>query len=166
MTADRIALSGRIQTEMSDLARVVARCARIFAKAQESGDTDWLDGVALNLHAFYAGVESIFEEIARDLDDALPGGSEWHRSLLMQMAAELPGIRPLIIGRTTRDCLDTYRGFRHVVRNVYTFNLRPARLRELVEELPACYAALAQDLTSFNTFLLDRASDDAPTPRT
>lgn len=166
MTADRIALSGRIQTEMSDLARVVARCARIFRKAQESGDTDWLDGVALNLHAFYAGIESIFEELARDLDDALPSGPEWHRSLLMQMAADLPGIRPPIIGRTTRDCLDAYRGFRHVVRNVYTFNLRPARLRELVEELPACYAALAQDIAAISVFLEDRRPDDAPTPHT
>ena len=166
MNTDRIALSGRISAEMADLARVVARCVRLFTKAQQSGDDDWLDGVALNLHAFYAGVESIFEEIARDLDDALPSGPEWHRSLLMQMAAELPGIRPPIISRNTRDCLDGYRGFRHVVRNVYTFNLRPARLRELVEELPACYAALAQDLAAISVFLEDRAPDDAAAPRT
>ncbi len=153
MSADRIALSGRIRAEMIDVERVAERCGRLFDKAQKSGDADWLDGVALNLHGFYAGVESIFEEIARELDGALPSGPEWHRHLLMQMAAELPSLRPPVISRSTLGCLDAYRGFRHVVRNVYAFNLRPSRLAELVGGLRACYEALARDIADFAEFL-------------
>lgn len=76
------------------------------------------------------------------------------------MSAEVAGTRPPVIDRTTRDCLDEYRGFRHVVRNVYTFNLRASRLQELVADLPACYGALARDLTTFCDFLDALATDE------
>jgi hypothetical protein len=153
VSADRIVLSGRIRSELADLERVVGRGLREFDKAQQSGDDEWLDAVALNLHNYYAGAEGIFEEIAREVDGAIPAGPEWHRSLLWQMAAELPGLRPPVIGRATRDCLDEYRSFRHVVRNVYTFNLRPARVRELILGLRSCYDVLTEDMIAFCSFL-------------
>jgi hypothetical protein len=49
------------------------------------------------------------------------------------MTVELSGLRPAVIGMNTRQHLDNYRGLRHVIRNVYAFNLRPARLAELVD---------------------------------
>jgi hypothetical protein len=153
MSADRIALAGRVHAEMLDLERVVARATRMWTKARERGDEDYLDGVALNLHGFYAGAEHIFREIAHDVDGAVPAGPEWHRELLIQMAAELPSLRPPVITRATRDCLDEYRNFRHVVRNVYTFNLRPSRLAELVGGLRACYETLSHDIADFAEFL-------------
>jgi len=119
MSADQIALIGRLDAELIELERVLTRAERLMAKARAQGDEDYLDGVALNLHGFYAGAERIFEEIAREIDGSVPTGPEWHRDLLMQMSAELRGTRPPVIGRNTRDCLDNYRGFRHVVRNVY-----------------------------------------------
>ena len=153
MSAERITLAGRVRAEMLDIERVVARATRMFTKARERGDEDYFDGVALNLHGFYAGAEHIFREIARHVDGAVPTGSEWHRDLLVQMAAELPSLRPPVISRATRDCLDEYRNFRHIVRNVYTFNLRPSRLAELVEGLRVCYETLARDIADFAEFL-------------
>lgn len=153
MSADRLTLAGRIRTELLDLARVVERVTRLMAKARERSDEDYLDGVALNLHGFYAGVEHIFREIAREVDGSLPVGSDWHRELLVQMASELSGLRPPVITPETRGCLDDYRTFRHVVRNVYTFNLRPSRVQELAAGLPACFDAVTRDLTAFNAFL-------------
>jgi hypothetical protein len=40
-----------------------------------------------------------------------------------------------------------------VIRNVYTFNLRPSRLKDLVMMLPSCHNALVQDLETFCNFL-------------
>jgi hypothetical protein len=153
MSADRIALSGRLRAELIDLERVAERAVHLLARAKARNDADYLDGVALNLHGFYAGTEHLFEEIARELDRSVPSGPEWPRDLLLQMAAELPNLRPPVITRDTRDCLDEYRGFRHIVRNVYTFNLRPSRLAELVDGLRACYEVLARDITDFAEFL-------------
>ena len=53
----------------------------------------------------------------------------------------------------TRRCLDEFRGFRHIVRNVYTTQLRPSRMQELVAELGNCQELLARDLTEFARLL-------------
>ena len=40
---------------------------------------------------------------------------------------------------------DEYRGFRHIVRNVYAFTLHPPRIKELSDGLPACWKAICED---------------------
>lgn len=146
-------LAGRIHQSMLDLERVVARAGTLMDKAQTTGDDDYLDGVALNLHGFYAGLERIFEDIARTVDKTVPDGPEWHQDLLLQMSAEIASIRPAVLSHQSRHCLEEYRGFRHVVCNVYTFNLRSARLREPTEGLERCYHSVARDLEELSTFL-------------
>lgn len=76
------ALRGRSRQELTDLKRVVSRAQELAHKAQQTGDDGYLDGVALNLHSFYTGVERIFEGIAKEIDGSMPTGSDWHRSLL------------------------------------------------------------------------------------
>jgi uncharacterized protein CbrC (UPF0167 family) len=125
----------------------------LMDKTQRTGDDGYLDGVALNLHGFYVGVEKIFEDIARTLEKNIPDGSGWHQDLLLQMTAEISPIRPPVISENTRDCLDEYRGFRHVVRNVYTFNFHASRLQELTKGLQRCYNAVTCDLDEFIKFL-------------
>jgi hypothetical protein len=80
---------------------------------------------------------------------------------LLQLSASLNGIRPAVLTRETRICLDEYRSFRHIVRNLYTFNLQPARIDELATGVKACYQLVAHDLSHFANFLeeLDRQVD-------
>ncbi|MDA0267751.1 MAG: hypothetical protein O2890_13685 [Cyanobacteria bacterium] len=153
MSPDVAVLTTRIQAELAELALVVERAQRLLAKAIEQNDDDYFDGIALNLHSFYTGAERILEDIARSIDGAVPTGREWHRDLLLQLSAEMGSIRPAVLSRDTRNRLDEYRGLRHVVRNLYAFNLRASRLQELVTDLPKCYEALGQDLTQFCEFL-------------
>lgn len=152
-------LAARIRAELFDIEQVVDRTQYLLTKAEQQNDDDYLDGVALNLHGFYAGVERIFEEIAREIDGSIPTSADWHRALLSQMSAEVRDRRPAVISRETRACLDNYRGFRHVVRNIYTFNLDLLRLRDLVIGLPNCYASLIQDMHQFCNFLEQLDSD-------
>jgi hypothetical protein len=149
-----VALNGRIQQTLADLERVVTRTLELFEKAQKTADDGYLDGVALNLHGFYAGVERIFEDIARSVDGGMPKGVSWHRDLLVQMAAEIPATRPPVLRKETFVCLNDYLGFRHAVRNIYTFQLRPNRIQELAVELRPCYEALIQDMRAFASFLM------------
>lgn len=153
MSARSRVLAGFIRSELPDLARAVDRAIALHTKAIGQGDLDYLDGVALNLHGFYMGVEEIFARIARDLDESLPKGAQWHLALLSQMTWSVSEIRPPVISSETRRCLDDYRGFRHVVRNVYTFNLVPSKIRKLVDDLPACHQRLTIDLEMFCAFL-------------
>jgi len=148
-----LALAGRLRQVFLDVERVVRRAEQLLAKTRQTGDDGYLDGAALNLHSFYAGLEAGLEDIARTMDGALPSGPNWHQELLQQMAAELPNLRPAVIRRSTRDCLEEYRAFRHLVRNVYTFNLRPERLAELADGANQCFEAVREDLESFTAFL-------------
>ena len=146
-------LSGRIQQQRVDLKYVIERAENLLEKAMRQNDDGYLDGAALNLHGFYTGVENILEDIARTVDGDPPQGHDWHKRLLLQMSAEIPAIRPPVIGRETRHCLEEYRAFRHVVRNVYTFNFRFSRIEELVTDVHACYEAVFVDLEKFLSFL-------------
>ena len=142
-----------MREQLEELGQLVDRIDAYTKKALQSGDQAYWDAVALNLHGFYSGVERIFEDVARTIDTSVPEGPGWHADLLVQMASELNGTRPAVITRDTRICLDEYRGFRHLVRNIYAFNLRPSRILELAQDLPACYKSIVRDLFSFATFL-------------
>jgi hypothetical protein len=151
--SEQTALAGRIHGYLDELEKVVDRAILLSEKALKSGDDGYWDGVALNLHSFYSGVERIFEDIARSIDGNIPSGPEWHIGLLVQMAAKSADRRPPVISSKVRNTLDEYRGFRHVVRNVYAFNFRPSRLKELVDGLPECFNSLRQELLAFAQFL-------------
>ncbi|HIC88970.1 MAG TPA: hypothetical protein EYP04_06170, partial [Anaerolineae bacterium] len=131
MMIERLILAGRIRQELGELARVIERAEASWHHFQTTGDDLYLDGVALNLHGFYTGLERVFELIASEIDLGKPAGSSWHQELLRQMSAEVPRVRPAVISPQTRDRLDEYRGFRHVVRNVYTYNLDTERIQRL-----------------------------------
>jgi hypothetical protein len=154
MSQDSISLAVRIRAELTEIQQVVERGQRLLAKATEQNDEDFYDGVALNLHSFYTAIERILEDIAREIDGSVPQGPEWHRDLLMQMSAEFPSIRPAVLQRSSRNCLNEYRALRHVIRNVYTFNLKPSRIQELMALLPDCYGAITDDFNAFCEFLM------------
>lgn len=128
-----------------------------WQRYQNSHDDYYLDGVALNLHGFYGGLERIFERIAVTVDGTKPAGENWHQALLQQMAAEAPGLRPAVISSATRKQPDEYRSFRHVARHIYTFDLDPAKLQLLVSRAQALFAQARIELSAFAGFLDQRA---------
>ena len=146
-------IAGRIRVDLQELARVVERTGRIWQQALAATDDYYVDATALNLHGFYAGLERLLEIIAEGVDQAKPAGAHWHDDLLRQMGAEVPGVRPPVLSQETRERLDRYRGFRHVVRNVYTYNLDPEQVGVLVKQLAPTMARVSQELAAFADFL-------------
>ena len=160
MSERLLRLAERIRDELADLDRLVERAQDGWRRAQQSGDDFYLDSVALNLHGFYAGLERLFELIATVIDGALSRDANWHQVLLQQMAAEVPCVRPAVISEETRNALDEYRGFRHIVRHVYTFKFDPVKVQRLVKEAPAVFAQARAELLAFADFLEQRARTD------
>ena len=70
------------------------------------------------------------------------------------MSAEIAGTRPPVISRETRLILDEFRGFRHVVRNIYAFNLNADRVLELSRKADACLSSVQNDLHIFIDFII------------
>lgn len=148
-------IAERLLGELADLDSSVQKSLKSWATARMGAkDQDaYLDSVALNLHAFYSGLERLFELIARHIDGSSSEGVAWHRDLLSRMADDLPGVRPAVISRETSKALDLYRRFRHLVRNVYAMNLKPERISELVEKLPDTWSKVSAELRAFSEFL-------------
>ena len=73
------------------------------------------------------------------------------------MAAEAPGLRPAVISSATHKQLDEYRGFRHVARHLYTFDLDPVKLGLLVARALALFAQARTELLAFADFLDQQA---------
>jgi hypothetical protein len=153
LTGRGAVLAGRILAELQELSILVQRAEQGWAKARKSRDDFFLDGVALNLHGFYSGLERIFERIASAVDETMPGGANWDQELLSQMAIEIPGVRPAVISAGLKEELEAYRGFRHIVRNVYAYHLRPEKMSPLVEKLPTVFASVEGEIAAFAGFL-------------
>jgi hypothetical protein len=89
--------------------------------------------------------------------DGGPAGEAWHQLLLQQMATDIPQVRPPVFSPASRDGLDKYRAFRHVVRNVYAFRFDPVRIGQLVDGAGPLYAQVRAELLGFADFLDARA---------
>jgi len=146
-------LASRILNEISSLAVVVARVESAWKAAAANNDEFYFDSVALNIHSFYSGLERVFEKISSAVDGSLPQGLNWHQELLNQMALEIPDVRPAVISEKTRQQLDTYRGFRHVVRNVYTYHISPDKMKPLAKAIRPVFKQVEKELTAFSRFI-------------
>ncbi len=151
----------RIRAELVLIERVVARCQGAWEQSKLSSDDYDIDSVALNLHAFYSGLERLFELTARVVDGKLPQGANWHQVLLEQMRAEIRGIRPAVLSSASKNRLDKFRSFRHVVRNVYPFTLGPTQLAKLMEILGSTFSIVQRELLAFADSLERSASEEA-----
>jgi hypothetical protein len=106
MTSEYIRLAKRLRDALTGCERLVARAESLRDKALRSGDDGYWDGAALTMQSFYTGVEQAFVDVARLVDDNMPAGAEWHRTLLTQMVSAVPMVRPVVITGTTQTCLN------------------------------------------------------------
>jgi hypothetical protein len=146
-------LASRILNEISALRLVVARVESAWRAAATNNDELYYDSVALNIHSFYSGIERIFEKISSAVDGSLPQGINWHQELLNQMAMEIPKVRPAVISEKSRELLEPYRGFRHVVRNVYTYHIVPEKMKPLAKGIRPVFKLLEKELSAFSRFI-------------
>jgi hypothetical protein len=76
------------------------------------------------------------------------------------MTIEVKGLRPQVLSDGAATALDEYLRFRHVVRNVYAFNLDPERVRQLTANVRAAFDLASTELQAFADFLEAVARDE------
>jgi hypothetical protein len=101
------------------------------------------------LHDFYTGIEKIFENIAKEIDQRVPMGEEWHSELLHQMTLDIPGLRPPVITAHTEKKLREYLGFRHLFRKRYGFELDWEKMKRLLVKIPQVLSNLEKEVEVF-----------------
>ena len=151
-------VESRISQERANLASLVDEMGRLGlypgVRAQRIGGFDLADQESMRilgsmLQDFYTFFENIAKTVASRIDKSVPAGEDWHREILNQMTLPVVGIRPAVFSKESGSLLEPYRGFRHVFRNVYGFQLDPGRVAELVQRLPAVVSRVGGDLDKF-----------------
>lgn len=65
------------------------------------------------------------------------------------MLIDIPSIRCAVISQNTYEQINEFRGFRHVARNLYAYELKPERIINLGEKVEKCYDNFRNDISNF-----------------
>lgn len=156
-----LTLAAEIENELRFVHRVAEELEHVWNKAQSASLEDhgyFLESAALKLHNFYTGCERIFEKIAVEVNGGRPRTFDWHMRLLQSMALDVPQVRPAVISSSLEKQLAEYLGFRHVVRNIYGFELDPGRIARLIEKINRVSTQFTSEIEQFVSYLRELAT--------
>lgn len=147
-------LAGDIEIEVGRLRRLEGEIQRVQTEIQRDPNRADLfyENLAFKLHNFYTGCERIFRIIASELNGALPSDYDWHKRLLERMSLEREG-RPAVLAAETARQLEEYLAFRHVVRNLYGYELDPERIERLLRHYHPVWQRVEADIQRFASWL-------------
>ncbi|MGB3293220.1 MAG: hypothetical protein WBB01_09560 [Phormidesmis sp.] len=103
------------------------------------------ESLALKFHNFYTSCERIFSLISVELNGGVYKNADWQRHLLARMVVER-GDRKAVITADTAQLIQEFLAFRHVVRNIYGFELDIKRLNRLLEKYPPAWNQLEREI--------------------
>jgi hypothetical protein len=145
-----------------DLLREEQRLGRLVRSLEElrfrleqtdSRGQEVIEAAALRLHSFYTGVERCLLLVSRVINGGTPSqGQGWHRRLLERMAM-VTEQRPALLREDTQSDLQAYLRFRHLLRNLYSDELRAEPIALLIHDLPEVWRKLSGDLDGFRAWL-------------
>lgn len=161
MTPFTLAEFSRLSPRLERCERELGQLADFFDRhRQDVDDGDWgaVSAASLGVHNVYNGIEDILMSLARDLDGSAPSGPTIHQDVLDQMASEISGRRPALLPPDLHIDLTDLKGFRHLVRHKYGFDLRPEKVVDNVQRLQRAYPAFVQRLTALHDLLAAQSS--------
>lgn len=156
-TAQLASLGAVITEDLAAIERLNVELSQLIASlaAPEPEFRD-MAAVAYVLHNVYCALESGFEQVSRTFENHITDPAQWHRELLAKMFLEIPAVRPAVLPADLRGFLNDLRGFRHLFRHSYDFQLDPEKLSRLVRDWTAARPDLLAALTRFRDGLIAR----------
>lgn len=142
---DELELLDQLIADIEEVNRILLESSRLKGIYEES--------LALKLHNFYTGCERIFQKIASDINGGVPMSWDWHKRLLKSMSIAIEKIRPAVISKSMANELNDFLSFRHVVRNIYGFEIDSERLQLLLNKVRGVYSRFKKDIEEFLGFL-------------
>lgn len=151
-----LTLAAEIRQELSSLSRLAGEIPATWAKGSTLPEEErgpYVESTALKLHNFYTACERIFETIAGEVNGALPQTPDWHLRLLRMMTLEVPKVRPRVLTPELAERLTEFLRFRHVVRNIYGFELHEEKVEPLVQQIDELWRELRVQIEEFVSYL-------------
>jgi len=136
MTGTVLVVTARIRKELKNLDMLKKEIVKMLERGAAENDSERKRAFSSLLHDFYTCVERMFQTVAKGIDEYVPDGDNWPKVLLEQMTLTLDERRPPVISEKLGGKLMEYLAFRHLVRNIYGFQLEWAKMDYLAEDLP------------------------------
>ena len=146
---DKNNLKKQIEIETENLERLVKEIILVTDRFTDKPDFIETRAAGSIIHDFYCGVEKIFKRIAIYINHELPKGDDWHTELLLQMAHPTETTNTAVISQELLEKLKEYLRFRHLFRNIYGFELRWERFKNLSLSAQAVLSELKDNLNEF-----------------
>lgn len=118
-----------------------------------------LIAVSYLLNGIYSCFEDQFLKTAKVFENRVENPASWHRELLERMQIAVEGVRPRVLSRPAFRLLNELRGFRHVFRSSYSFELDEERVRLVLRRWEKGKETVYKDMQSFVDQLTAMAAD-------
>lgn len=105
------------------------------------------------LSGLYSNFEDIFLKVAKEFENKLEEPTKWHLEILNRMALEIEEIRPPLISKRSKACLDELRKFRHVFRFSYSYELDWEKMLIVIKRWNEGSHIVYQDIKNFLNYL-------------
>jgi hypothetical protein len=119
-----------------------------YSCKQKTPDYTEMAACAMILQSFYYGIEKMLILIIQHYDGQLPNGSKWHKDLL-DKAFVADKNRKAVFFNASQIELKDYLKFRHLIRNVYVFQLEWDRMNNLIFGLHDLWETIKGDIHTF-----------------
>jgi hypothetical protein len=137
-----------------ELSKLDILSQKLSSQVNRTNKEEIAESAALRLHNFYTGCERIFKLIVSEVNGGVPHELDWHKRMLTQVSLEIEDIRPAVISLQTRKDLEELLRFRHVVRNIYGFELKPERIETLIALTTSVFPRFTKEIEDFMAFLI------------
>lgn len=154
-----VKLGVKIQRAEQELCRIKEH-QQSHSKEIAGGEWGAVSALALGVHNVYNGIEDVLQSLANDVDGVVPKGESAHQDLLDQMYGEIPEVRPSVLDGSLYNELTELKGFRHLVRHRYGFDLKADKVIENVERAKRVLPALLSAICALEHDLLQEDSEE------
>lgn len=146
----------RAATELQEVERYLSN----HSSEVLAGEWGAISAISLGIHNIYNGIEDILLSLAKDVDGLVPNGPSMHQDALDQMSAEIGGIRPAVLGPDLYEALTELKGFRHLVRHRYGFDLKAERVQEHLVRVRDVFPSFVAAVVSLEKVLIEEIVHD------
>ena len=137
-----------------ELSKLDTLSQKLSSQVNRTNKEEIAESAALRLHNFYTGCERIFKLVISEINGAVSHELDWHKRMLTQVSLEIEDIRPAVISLKTRKDLEELLRFRHIVRNIYGFELKPERIEALIALTISLSPRFTKEIENFMAFLI------------
>ena len=146
-------LAAMMEHDLDAIARLDSVLQNLVPALSSGADYRDLATTGYALHNLYNAFENSFDQISRTFENHVVDQAQWHRELLDKMFLTIPEVRPPVLSDNLRKLMQELRGFRHLFRHGYDFELDRARLLSLIEQWNTAKTRAIEALRAFIAYL-------------